>query len=494
MDRLRVDLDYVSRNAKRTFLMFHDPNFAVVFDRVFDALETLPEERRPPYIFESSLTVLRDDRIKRLSRTNCVMVAPGIESWTDYSNKAAVGRASGPKKVELVADHFARLNAHVRYLQGNFMFGLDTDSGRDPVELTKSFMDRTPFVWPAFNIPMPFGGTPLQSELLAKGRVLTSMPFGFYYAPYSVTTWRNYDPVDYYTSFIELMTHATSGPMLAARLANTRSRAVRFIHRTRTAGVRSSVRRYQEILDLLRTDSTFHDFHTGRRSELPEFYRHRQRAMLGSYAQLPRSPTGHRCWTRDERGRWPWVHRQVGVGAALKWVVIVAWLALGGGFGSLAGGLGEAQANDAAAWLPTESESARAMDRSALFFDPDNIDANVVIERTDGPLTAVDRQAVETLTAALQGEDHIVGTPTVEESMSGPALLVHVTMNPGKGGWATLREVAAGIRTLGGGLPEGLSLYVAGPAGAAADQSEAFSGVDGSCSSPRWGWSSSCCS
>jgi len=156
-------------------------------------------------------------------------------------------------------------------------------------------------------------------------------------------------------------------------------------------------------------------------------------------------------------------------------------------------GASEAQTNDTAAWLPAESESAKTIDRSALFFDPENIDANVVIERTDGPLTDVDREAVETLAAALQDEDHIEGTPTVEESESGPALLVHVTMNPGKGGWETLREVAADIRTLGGELPEGLSLYVAGPAGAAADQMEAFSGSTGSCSSPPWVWSSSCC-
>jgi hypothetical protein len=50
--------------------------------------------------------------------------------------------------------------------------------------------------------------------------------------------------------------------------------------------VRSSIRRYQEILDLLKADANFHDFHTGRRGELPEFYRHRQRAMLGRYAPL----------------------------------------------------------------------------------------------------------------------------------------------------------------------------------------------------------------
>jgi hypothetical protein len=48
------------------------------------------------------------------------MLAPGVESWTDYSNKAAVGRASGVEKVDRVAEHFTRLAEHVPYLQANF--------------------------------------------------------------------------------------------------------------------------------------------------------------------------------------------------------------------------------------------------------------------------------------------------------------------------------------------------------------------------------------
>ena len=124
-----------------------------------------------------------------------MLVAPGIESWTDYSNKAGLGRIAGAEKVQGVVEHFERLADNVPYLQANFIFGLDTDRGDEPVELTKEFMDRTPFVWPTINIPVPFGGTPLHDNLLAAGRVLTAMPFAFYYTPYLVTTLKHYDPV-----------------------------------------------------------------------------------------------------------------------------------------------------------------------------------------------------------------------------------------------------------------------------------------------------------
>ena len=194
-DRLATDLRFLSRHLPGTLTAFHDPNFAVTFDRIFDVLEQLPPGQRPPYVMESSLTVLRGERVKRLKDTNCVLVAPGIESWTDYSNKAGLGRIAGAEKVQGVVEHFERLADNVPYLQANFIFELDTDRGDEPVELTKEFMDRTPFVWPTINIPVPFGGTPLHDNLLAAGRVLTAMPFAFYYTPYLVTTLKHYDPV-----------------------------------------------------------------------------------------------------------------------------------------------------------------------------------------------------------------------------------------------------------------------------------------------------------
>jgi hypothetical protein len=214
------------------------------------------------------------------------MVAPGVESWTDYSNKAGVGRTGGTAKVERVAAHFAQLAENVPYLQANFMFGLDTDQGDDPVELTKRFMDLAPFAFPTINIPVPFGGTPLHAELTAAGRILTTMPFTFYYAPYLVTTIKHYDPITYYEKLIELYSHAASPAMLRRRLRSTSHRVVGYVHRARTAGFRSDVASFRRIREMLRSDPEFLAFHEGRTTVLPEFYRHLGDRMLGRYAEL----------------------------------------------------------------------------------------------------------------------------------------------------------------------------------------------------------------
>lgn len=285
-ERLAADLRYLAQHLPGTFIVFHDPNFAVKFDQMFEVLETLPPDARPPYMMESSLTVLRGERIKRLKETHCVLVAPGVESWTDYANKAGVGRQSGAEKVTRIAEHFQLLAAQVPYLQANFIFGLDTDLGDAPIELTKLFMDQTPFVWPAINIPVPFGGTPLYAERLQQDRILKAMPFSFYYAPYLVTTLKHYDPVSYYEKLIELFTHAASPAMLQRRLQSTPHGRVKLVHWARTASTRASLKSYRQILQLLRTDRQFCAFHEGRSAVLPEFYHQAYARMLKQYAGL----------------------------------------------------------------------------------------------------------------------------------------------------------------------------------------------------------------
>jgi radical SAM superfamily enzyme YgiQ (UPF0313 family) len=285
-DRLAADLRYLADRLPGTLIVFHDPNFAVKFDEVFTVLESVPAPVRPPFMIETSLTILRDDRLARLKETNCALVAPGVESWTDYSNKAGVGRAAGVEKVDRVVEQFRRLDENVPYLQANFMFGLDTDRGTEPAELTRLFMDRTPFVWPAINIPTPFGGTPVYEQLVRDSRILRAMPFGFYYTPYLVTTLKHYDPVDYYGQLVGLLEHASAPGMLRRRIASTQNRKVRLVHRIRTAGMRASLKGYRQILGLLRSDPDFRAFHEGRSTALPPYYQHRYERMLGRYSRL----------------------------------------------------------------------------------------------------------------------------------------------------------------------------------------------------------------
>jgi hypothetical protein len=174
----------------------------------------------------------------------------------------------------------------VPYLQANFIFGLDTDQGDEPVELTKRFMDRTPFVYPTINIPVPFGGTPLHEELAAAGRILAGMPFTFYYAPYLVTTLKHYDPATYYDKLIELYTYAASPAMLRRRLQTSSHRAIGYVHRARTASFRADIASFRQIRGMLRSDREFLAFHEGRTPTLPEFYRRAGDRMLGRYAEL----------------------------------------------------------------------------------------------------------------------------------------------------------------------------------------------------------------
>lgn len=285
-DALLNDLTFVSTHYPGLPVAFHDPNFGVRFDDVVSTMETIPRHRRPPYLIESSLTVLRPDRMDRLKESNCVYVAPGIESWSDYSNKAGVGRRIGMDKVDLLVARFAELHESVPYIQGNLMFGVDTDSGSEPVELTKEFTVRAPYVWPAVNIPVPFGGTPLQERLVREDRVLRSMPFAFYYAPYVVMRPKNYNIVEYYEFLVQLLEHVSSSSMLRRRLVTAQSRRVAMVHTLRTAAVRGSLGQYRRILARLQSDNQLRRFHNGDSSLLPDFYRSAFDRLIGRYGEL----------------------------------------------------------------------------------------------------------------------------------------------------------------------------------------------------------------
>ncbi|WP_369255005.1 MMPL family transporter [Geodermatophilus amargosae] len=164
----------------------------------------------------------------------------------------------------------------------------------------------------------------------------------------------------------------------------------------------------------------------------------------------------------------------------LKWVVLVLWLVLAGVSAPLAGGLTDEQENDVAAWLPSAAESTRALERQVeLGSDPDLIPAVVVYERADG-LTAEDGAAVEEDLRAF-GQLEALDGPVVGPipSEDGQALQLVVPLNVGPDGWEAIAPLVDDIRAEASDGPDGLTAYVTGPAGSAADSSEAFAGIDG---------------
>jgi RND superfamily putative drug exporter len=163
-----------------------------------------------------------------------------------------------------------------------------------------------------------------------------------------------------------------------------------------------------------------------------------------------------------------------------KWVVLVFWLALTAVAAPLAGGLTDQQDNEIASWLPGDAESTRALERQIeLGSDPDRIPAVVLYERIDG-LTAADSEAVaddaRTFAQLPDLDGEVVGPIPAED---GQALQLIVPLNVGADGWEAIGPIVDDMRAEASDGPDGLETYVTGPAGNAADSSEAFAGIDG---------------
>lgn len=286
VDRLHADLDFLSRHYPKLLVAYHDPNFAVRFDSTMDVIARIPIRRRNPYVMESSLSILKEGRLSRLAETHCVYVAPGIESWNDYSNKTGTGSHTGRRKLEKVIAQLDLLGNYVPGIQANFMFGADSDQGDEPIVLTKEFIRRMPGIWPTINIPTAYGGTPLYDQLYRDGRILAAMPFSFYYNPYLAITIKHYDPATFYDHLIELNVARASGAVLLRRLMSRTPPAVRFVNAVRTFDTWFELLELRRIRAMLASDAQLRAFHEGRSRTLPAFYVSLFDRRLGRYAEL----------------------------------------------------------------------------------------------------------------------------------------------------------------------------------------------------------------
>jgi len=162
-----------------------------------------------------------------------------------------------------------------------------------------------------------------------------------------------------------------------------------------------------------------------------------------------------------------------------KWLVLAFWLALLVVSWPLAGKLTGAQQNDSAAWLPANAESTEVLELQRAFQPDETFPAVVVYERRDG-ITEADRAAAAadaTAFAAVDGVNEQVTGPV--PAKDGQALETLVPITVGDGGWEKLGTAVKGLRESLGDGPSGLNVHITGPAGVAADSSEAFEGIDG---------------
>ena len=156
-------------------------------------------------------------------------------------------------------------------------------------------------------------------------------------------------------------------------------------------------------------------------------------------------------------------------------VVVAVWLVAGAPLGSFQGRLSEVQVNDEATFLPATAEATKVAELQDRFGPPDVIPAVVVFERPGG-LTGPDRTHLASA-ARRAGEPPAVAVVPAPPLVSGDGAAAQLEVQRAEDD--TAPAVDALRRAMTTGAPSGLAVYVTGPAGFAADLSEAFGNIDG---------------
>lgn len=281
-DIIKEDLRFLLNQFKRPLVGWHDPNFGVRFN---DYMGTI-EEAIPPdsisFVAESSLSLLSEEHLKRLKRNGFKGILPGIESWYDLGNKSKTGSRVGSEKVQAVSDQINTILKYIPYVQANFVFGLDTDEGADPFELTKQFVDMAPGVYPSYNLLTAYGrAAPLNLDYQRANRVIP-LPFHFLNNDMMNVKPNNYSWTEFYKYMVDLGNHSFSWQSIANRYRARKEPIVKWMTVPRNLSTkRHKIGRYVQVLQQLESDSKFRAYFEQETTELPQFYINWMRKDLG---------------------------------------------------------------------------------------------------------------------------------------------------------------------------------------------------------------------
>ena len=157
-------------------------------------------------------------------------------------------------------------------------------------------------------------------------------------------------------------------------------------------------------------------------------------------------------------------------------VLIIAWLAGAGIGGPYFGKVSEVSSNDQTTFLPESAEATQVQELQGEFTDSDAIPAVVLFESddelTEDQLTAIDE--VLGGVVELDGVEDDISPAIPSEDGVAVQSFVPIDSNADTGD-----VVSALSEELTAGAPDGVTVYVTGPAGLTADLSAAFAGIDG---------------
>jgi hypothetical protein len=294
---MKDDLAFLLTKFKRPLVGWHDPNFGVRFDDYMNAIEETVPPDSIDFIAESSLSLLSEPHLQRLKRNGFKGMLPGIESWYTLGDKSRTGALKGVEKVKQVSEHVNMILRYIPYVQTNFVLGLDVDSGPEPFELTKLFVDMTPGAFPGYSLLSAFGqAAPLNLEYQRTDRVLP-IPFHFLDNNRAMNVKpMNYSWPEFYQHVVDLAKHTFSGKAIVRRLRANKTMIPKWMNVVRAISSEGfgRIRYNTDIHRRLTTDATFRQYFEQETATLPVFYKELVRKDLGPlWNWLPQGSLEH---------------------------------------------------------------------------------------------------------------------------------------------------------------------------------------------------------
>jgi hypothetical protein len=297
IDSIKQDLQFALRKFKRPRIGWYDPNFGVRFNHIIDAIEESVPKNSIDFIAECNLSTLSESNVQRLKKNGFITILPGIESWNGYGNKVGTGGIEGYEKVRLVSEKMNMVQRNIPLVNANFLFGLDTDQGSDPFELTKRFLDLTPGIYPVFVLLGVFGRAPEANIQYQRENRLIPIPFHVHRSVHFINIKpKHYTWLEFYDYLIDLLKYAFSERALYRRFMAMKSRVPRWLilAQSISTGGYGKIAYHTEIAKRLRTDAQFRRFFEQETLEIPQFFKEKVKRDLGPlWSWFPKGALEH---------------------------------------------------------------------------------------------------------------------------------------------------------------------------------------------------------
>ncbi|MEY4225965.1 MAG: hypothetical protein RL190_722 [Actinomycetota bacterium] len=174
-------------------------------------------------------------------------------------------------------------------------------------------------------------------------------------------------------------------------------------------------------------------------------------------------------------------------GRRSKWLVLLAWVVLAGAFGPFQAKLNSVTQNDSTTFLPADADSTKVLEDLRTRFDNGRTVPALIVYQNPAGLNDQDRAAIqadETAIAELPDLAPIQSPLTPQAAQMGllsedgttAIMLVPITAR-------TIEQIEPAVKEMRAitqaDVPDGLEVYVSGPAGITVDAVEVFGDIDG---------------